>query len=140
MRKIVAFIMCMALSTCVVCADAGVHLSDDTLTTPKSIYAANVDVMLKINGDKAIYKGTAGVEMQSTITKAVMTIKLVDARGKTVKNKAATVPIVNDSCSISDSCTLTVKGKYTAELTVKLYRGSKPVETVRRTSTVKEYK
>ena len=142
MKKFVLVILCMLLSTSAIYADTGDYheVFDESKLEPKSIYVTNKRVLLDISGSKAQYSGSVIIANYEVISKCVLTIKLVNKNGMTLKTNSSTVYISTSECKISDSCNLNAKGEYKAEFTAKLYRGSKPVETIRGSSSVQEYK
>lgn len=142
MKKFILAILCMVLSVNVVYAESTDHYkkNNEQEIEAKSIYVIDKQVSIEINEGIAQYGGSIVVADSDLISKCVLTIKLVNEKGISVKTKSTTIQSSKSVYTINDSCNLNIKGEYTAEFIAKLYRGSKPIETVRGSSIVCEYK
>ena len=98
------------------------------------VAAMAVTSRLTIDGGKATYYTELRPQPGKKITKVAAVIKLVNSKGTVVQSKTATLYLSSDRFIIQNSKPLSSRGTYHAESTLKVYNGTKLIETIRKNS------
>jgi len=97
---------------------------------PAYVAADELISNLSISDGTASYYTKVSPQTPTSITKVTGTIRLINSKGTVIKTKTATVTLVNGYFKITDSKQLSAKGTYHVESTLKIYKGTKLVETL----------
>lgn len=97
---------------------------------PAYVAADNVTSDLTISNGTASYYTKVYPQSSTSITKVVGTIKLVNGKGTVINTKTATATKSNGYFKITDTKKLSAKGTYHVEASMKVYQGTKLVETL----------
>lgn len=106
---------------------------------PAYVAADNVTSDLTISNGTASYYTKVYPQTATSITKVVGTVKLVNGKGTVVNKKTATATKSNGYFKITDTMKLSAKGTYHVEASMKVYKGTKLVETLSSKSRVVQY-
>ena len=98
------------------------------------VAAMAVTSRLTIDGSKATYYTELRPQPGKKITKVAAVIKLVNSKGTVVQSKTATLYLSSDRFIIQNSKQLSSRGTYHAESTLKVYNGTKLIETIKKNS------
>lgn len=134
-RRILLIIAVFALSICS-CFATEEH-SYELQPAYASIISAQARI--NINGNTASYNVTIMPKSKDSVSKIVITLKLVKNKGTVVQTKTETVYFSNGYFKMNNKKILTAKGSYHTEYTAKVYKGSKLLETLRGKSNVATY-
>lgn len=141
MRKLLCVVLSitMVLATCM-CSFGAVR-PDDGVVELQYTSARGVYPSISISsGGTASYSVRVNPKTDSSISYIKATLKLVNSAGTVIKTKTDTI-YKSDGCfKISDSKTLSAKGTYHAEYTLKVYNKSDSlVETIKGQSGTAKY-
>lgn len=140
MRKLLCVILSivMVLATSV-CGFGAVKPSDGAVS-PQYVSSRGVYPTLSISsGGTASYSVRVYPKTSDSISYIKATLKLVDSKGNVVKTKTETVYESGGYFKISDTKTLSSKGTYHAEYTLKVYKSGSLVETIKGQSDTAKY-
>lgn len=98
------------------------------------VTAVTVSTQLSISQGKATYHSELWPQPGKKITKVVAVIKLVNSKGTIIQSKTATLYLSSRRFRIQDSKQLSSRGTYHAESTLKVYNGTKLIETIKKNS------
>ena len=125
MKKILCIILTLVMILATSTFSFGAVKPDDGTVSPQYAVTGADSAVISISGSKASYEAKLRPSAGQTISYVKATLNLVNSKGTVVKTKTETI------YKISDSKTLTAKGTYHAEYTLKVYKSGSLVETVK---------
>ncbi len=129
-RKILLVIMVMALSSSMCFATQEQIYNPLEPVIPAYVAVSSVSSVTTIKSGTATYYAELASQPGKTITKVVSTLKLVNSKGTVVQTKTETLTPNYGYFRIQNTKKLTTRGAYHAEASLKVYNGTKLLETV----------
>lgn len=131
MRKLLCIVLSvvMVLATSV-CGFGAVNPEEEVIK-PQYVTTDSVDSRVGISNGTASYYARFEPKTGSSISYVKATLKLVNSAGTVIKTKTDTIYKEGGYFKISDSKTLSSKGTYHAEYTLKVYKSGSLVETIK---------
>lgn len=131
MKKILCIILTLMMILATSTFSFGAVKPDDGTVSPQYAVTGADSAVISISGSKASYEAKLRPSAGQTISYVKATLNLVNSKGTVVKTKTETIYLSGGYFKISDSKTLTAKGTYHAEYTLKVYKSGSLVETVK---------
>lgn len=131
LRKLACVVLSvvMVLATCIY--SFGAVRSDNKVVDLQYISTDRVVSDIAVSGSSASYYAKFAPKAGQNISYVKATLKLVNSSGTIVKTKTETIYESGGYFKISDSKTLSSKGTYHAEYTLKVYKSGSLVETIK---------
>lgn len=126
---------CICLATMIVlstsvCCFATIDFKENYVA-PYYLTTDTINPSIVISGSNAIYEVKFFPKTGQKISHIKATLNLVNSNGTVIKSKTDTIYQSGGYFKIADSKTLTAKGTYHAEYTLKVYKSGSLVETIK---------
>ena len=143
MKKIIVLVAIMAMICGNLCSayaySAKVETVRDSSIQPYYVGVSRSTALLNIKGKQAEYAVRVIPKSKTSISKIIMTVKLVNNNGTVIQTKTETLTISNGAFESRNIKTLSARGQYHVEYSGKVYKRSQLIETISGKSGIKTY-